>query len=168
MRMHAGRAHDQYAPAGSESSGVCFSQRIVCAALLSCDPAQPAAVHDAGLVLLCALDGPLWPTLLAIVPGDALRLVELLAQMRWPAELAAKDEGMGLQPVSSYLMIGERLLYSFMEHVCALHRRACVDGDASSSQLLLLPLLTASELRQEGFECAAVFYASAHRLSSES
>lgn len=332
MRAHAGRPLDQYAPPGLESSGACFSQRIMRAALHCCAPVrapsapandartrlqsarpcsamsaarvshlrspvsfrrllllssplirrhntaqtgawcplpaeavcvasllaslrnctptlanqphdppcppppirsrshpprrrqgQPATVTDAGLVLLCALDGELWSALLAIVPADALRLAQRLADVRWrrdvpqdggcaaaahaksassaeaavgsgrPTEdaraVATKAEhqkqaqaaGHGAQapsaaqplsaslpqPLSSFLAIGERLLYTFMEHVCALHRRACSDGDASSSQLLLLPLLTASELRQDGFECAAVFFATAHRLNRD-
>lgn len=127
--------------------------------------AQPTCVTDAGLVLLCALHGDLWAALLAIVPADAMRLARALADVRW--RRGADDAPGGPQPLGSFHAIGERLLYGFMEHVCALHRRACCEGDASSAQLLLLPLLTASELREDGFECAAVFFATAHRLSRD-
>lgn len=192
MRAHAGRPRDQYAPPGLEGSGACFSQRLLRATLECCSPVraprappdcpaparltrarapppalppqgQPASLSDAGLVLLCALDGELWAALLAIVPADALRLARLLADARWPRAAAPSPP----QPLGSFLAIGERLLYAFMEAVCALHRRACSEGGASSSQLLLLPLLTASELREEGFECAAVFYATVHSLSRD-
>jgi hypothetical protein len=123
-------------------------------------------VTDAGLVLLASLaaqDASVWRALLAIVPADALRLAELLATLRWPIRRAAAGRP-GPQPRGSFDCVGERLLFCFMEHVCALHRRACTDGDAPPSQLLLLPLLTATELTQAGFDCAAVFYATAHRL----
>lgn len=111
-------------------------------------------------MLLSAIDGPLWDSLLAVVPGDALELAGLLQQLHWQD---TSGRAVPLQPTMRAL--AERLLYGFMEHVCALHRDVCAQSITASDHLLLLPLLTTSELTRESLECATVFYTSAHNLT---